>query len=270
MYKSILYYIATIFLILLSACNSNNNENSSSTDNEPDTLAYSLKNYYIESKLESKAIDSINNKTYFEASYPQFQDDAINSYINKLITFNDNPDRQYNSLEEAGEGFIKEYEDYQKLDYSSPWPWYSKIEANVVENHKSYLGIEVKYEDFMGGAHGNHGTIYSNFDLHSKKEITLQDAILNNKMDSLTRVAEEIFKKNEGIDSLQNSFPNYFFEDGKFSLNNNFLFQKDGILFLYNIYEIKAYAEGTTRLEIPYSKINSLLTPQVKEILGIK
>src|SRR5690554_2444853 len=269
MYKSTLY-IAAIALIILSSCNTNNNENSTSTNALPDTLTYNIERFYLESKLESKAIDSVQDKTYFEATYPHFQDTTINNYIKNLINFNDNPDRQYNSLEEAGQGFIKEYEDYQKLDYSSPWAWYSKITANVVENQKSYLGIQVNYEDFMGGAHGNHGIIYSNFDLNSKKEITIQDIILNSKMDSLTLIAEEIFKKDEGIDSTQNSFPNYFFEDGQFSLNNNFLLQKNSILFLYNIYEIKAYAEGVTRLEIPYNKINNMLTPEAKEMLGIK
>lgn len=268
MYKSTLY-IASIALVILSSCNTNKEDNTS-TNAQPDTLTYTLENYYLESKLESKAIDSVNDKTYFEATYPHFQDDTINTYINKLITPNDIPDKHYNSMEEAGQGFIKEYEDFQKLDYSSPWAWYSKIKASVPENHKSYLGIEVYYEDFMGGAHGNYGTIFKNFDLHSKKEITIQDIIFNNKMDSLTLVAEQIFKKNEGIDSLQNSFPNYFFEDGKFSLNNNFLLQKNSILFFYNIYEIKAYSEGTTRLEIPYNRISNFLTPQAKEILGIK
>jgi hypothetical protein len=266
MFKST-FYIVLLTLIITSGCNTNN---SSSTETQSDTLAYKTERYYIESDLEKDTADSINEKTYFEALYPHFENYTINGYINKLITFNDIPDKQYHSIQEAGEGFIQGYEDYQKLDYSSPWPWYSKIEANVVENNKSYLGIEVNYEDFMGGAHGNHGTIFSNFDLHSKKTITIQDIVLDNKMDSLVLIAEQIFKENEGVDSLQNSFPNYFFEDGKFALNNNFLLQENSILFLYNVYEIKSYSEGITRLEIPYSKINNFLTPQAKDILGIK
>lgn len=268
--RKLTLYLTAIALIFLAACNSNSNENNTSADLQPDTLTYTIEKFYLESKLESKAIDSVQDKTFFEATYPHFQNDTINNYIKNLINFNDNPDMQYNSMEEAGQGFIKEYEDYQKLDYSSPWPWYKQLKATVVENHKSYLGIKVNYEDFMGGAHGNHGIIYSNFNLNSKKEITIQDIILDNKMDSLTLIAEEIFKKDEGIDSIQNSFPNYFFEDGQFSLNNNFLLQKNSILFLYNIYEIKAYVEGVTRLEIPYSKINNMLTPEAKEMLGIK
>src|SRR5690554_4921104 len=193
MFKST-FYIMLLTLIITSGCNTNN---SSSTETQSDTLAYKTERYYIESDLKKDTADSINEKTYFEALYPHFENDSINSYINKLITFNDIPDKKYHSIQEAGEGFIQGYEDYQKLDYSSPWAWYSKIKASVPENHKSYLGIQVYHEDFMGGAHGNYGTIFSNFNLLSKKEITIQDIILNNKMDSLTLVAEQIFKENE-------------------------------------------------------------------------
>src|SRR5690606_36776321 len=117
-------YVTAIAIIFLAACNSNNNENRTSADLKPDTLTYTIEKFYLESKLESKAIDSVQDKTFFDATYPHFQTDTINSYIKNLINFNDNPDMQYNSIEEAGQGFIKEYEDYHKLDYSSPWPWY--------------------------------------------------------------------------------------------------------------------------------------------------
>jgi len=54
---------------------------------------------------------------------------------------------------------------------------------------------------------------------------------------------------------------NHFFKGDKFALNDNYLITPLGIRFLYNPYEIKPYAAGTTDLFIPYDKIKSLLRP---------
>lgn len=266
MYK-LLQYSPLAFLFFIFACNSADTDTNGTV--KSDTLAYTIETYKLESKIASKKPDSLQDTTYFEASYPYFEDSTLNSYVQSLLVFNNDPGTNYKTLQEAGQAFINSYEDFRKEEYSSPWAWYSAIKATVPENHPLYLGVEVYYEDFMGGAHGNYGTKFSNFDLTSKKALTIQDIIQSDKMDSLTSVAEEIFKKDEGINSLQNSFENYFFEEGKFSLNNNFLLKENSIVFLYNIYEIKAYVEGVTKLEIPYSKINNFLTPQAKAILGI-
>jgi hypothetical protein len=51
----------------------------------------------------------------------------------------------------------------------------------------------------------------------------------------------------------------FWFDNNKFHLNENFLFTKTGITFFYNEYEIACYACGTTEIEIPYKNIKSLI-----------
>lgn len=51
----------------------------------------------------------------------------------------------------------------------------------------------------------------------------------------------------------------FWFENNKFSLNDNFLILDSGLVFYYNNYEITAYAFGPTELEIPYTKIKTLV-----------
>lgn len=267
MLKSFIY-TASFSLLFLFACNSTGKK--AYEAEKSDTLTYTMETYRIESNLEKKPGDTIKEKTYFEAIFPQFEDSLLNAYVQSLLVFDYNPDIHFSTLKEAGEGFIKAYEDYQKLDYSSPWPWYNNRNVQILENTSSYISIAVNYDDFMGGAHGNHGTIFGNYDLNSKKVLTLNDIIQDGKMDSLTQVAKEIFIKQENIDNQEKSFENYFFEDGKFSLNDNFLLKDSSIQFLYNVYEIKPYASGITKLEIPYDEIKSLFTPKAKELLKIK
>jgi len=233
-------------------------------------LAYTIKTYRIESELKSKSTDSLSDTTYFQVTYPQFEDKAINTYIQSLLVFNDNPDTSFNNIEEVGKAFINSYEDFQKKEVSSPWAWYSNIQAHVVENNPSYVSIEVNYDDFMGGAHGNHGTIFSNYNLSSKRQIELNDIISNDSIAAFIQIAKDIFIKQEEIDGKEKTFDNFFFENGEFSLNNNFLLKEKSILYLYNVYEIKPYSDGTTKLEIPYNKIMSLLSEEGKNILRIK
>ena len=53
----------------------------------------------------------------------------------------------------------------------------------------------------------------------------------------------------------------FWFDDDKFSVNNNFSIGKDGLNFVYNNYEITAYAYGPTELFIPYKSIKKVIKP---------
>jgi hypothetical protein len=49
------------------------------------------------------------------------------------------------------------------------------------------------------------------------------------------------------------------FPRNKFKLNDNYGFTRDGIVFVFNSYEIASYAEGPTEIIIPYKKIRDWL-----------
>ena len=50
----------------------------------------------------------------------------------------------------------------------------------------------------------------------------------------------------------------------KIPLSNNFYFDDENLYFLYNQYEITAYAAGTVLIKIPFSDIKPLLTDAFK------
>ena len=261
--------LAATLIVLLFACDSSSNSSKQTAEAENvDTLAYTNQTYRLESNLEKKPGDTIKERTYFQAVYPVFEDADLNAYVESSMVMNSIPDIEYKTLKESGEGFIRMFDEYQRAEYSSPWPWYNNIHVKVLQINPHYISFAVEYDDFMGGAHGNHGTNYGNYDLELRREITLADIIEEGKMDSLTKIAEQIFIEQEQMNEQESAFTDYFFEDDVFALNDNFLLQDSSILFLYNIYEIKAYAAGTTKLEIPYAKINSLLSSRAKEILN--
>jgi len=121
--------------------------------------------------------------------------------------------------------------------------------------------LEVGGYIFEGGAHGHTLSFFFNWNTKARKSIELADILKKGYQDSLNKVAESIFRKNEKITDSASLALDYFFKDNKFTLNNNFLITPVGIRFLYNQYEIKPYAAGQTNLLIPYAKIKSLLLP---------
>ena len=71
-------------------------------------------------------------------------------------------------------------------------------------------------------------------------------------------VALFIFRKNEKLSATEPLEERYFFDKGKFALAQSFYVNDKGLVFLYNPYEIKAYAEGYTELIVPFSALKAI------------
>nr|WP_307866763.1 RsiV family protein [Pedobacter sp. ASV19] len=91
------------------------------------------------------------------------------------------------------------------------------------------------------------------------KRQTLDSLIKPGSLSALTATAEKIFRKNEKLTPKQSLADNYFFEKNTFSLPRNFTITGQGLKFLYNPYEIKPYAAGTTDLLVPFEQIKDIL-----------
>ncbi|MNV58716.1 hypothetical protein D3C71_1511030 [compost metagenome] len=103
--------------------------------------------------------------------------------------------------------------------------------------------------------------VYWNLDPKTLNEISLESLIKEGSLPELTAIGERIFRKNEKLSPTASLKDNYFFEKDTFSLNSNFTITKEGLKFLYNPYEIKAYAYGSTELIIPFSELKAIAKP---------
>ncbi|QEL03220.1 DUF3298 and DUF4163 domain-containing protein [Olivibacter sp. LS-1] len=247
--------------MLFLSCNLNNERR---TVAKADTLRYRYQHYILSSK-EVVDNDGKKDTTYFKAIFPEFEQKEINDLIKRQFTANRQPDTQYNSIEQEAKAFIENYEDFVKMD-EYPRAWYSEMHAKVLQNKPSFLSLSLELSDYTGGAHGNYNTLFYNYDPLKVDTIGLEKIIPVEKQQSLTKIAEVIFRKQEGLSTEQALDESYFFEDNRFHLNNNFTLTPKGLLFLYNVYEIKPYAAGITELMIPYEQIDSLMTEEGKHI----
>jgi len=259
-----LQYLPFLFIVFaLNACMWGTPHNTS-PDITKDTLAYVYKN--IKQRASDCGSKPDSGCTVITIKYPAFSKDSIlnDSVKNKLynLFWADSTSMGLDTdLQKYAQNFISVYENNKNSEDVKGKVFTIKSYAKVIRQDSSLTTLEVGGYIFEGGAHGHTLSFFFNWNTKARKSIELADILKKGYQDSLNKVAESIFRKNEKITDSASLALDYFFKDNKFTLNNNFLITPVGIRFLYNQYEIKPYAAGQTNLLIPYAKIKSLLLP---------
>jgi hypothetical protein len=153
--------------------------------------------------------------------------------------------------------FNKEYVDF-KTDFpeSSDPRWELFVETEKIYQSEAIITIAISTYEFQGGAHGNDKIVLLNLDAKTGKVLNHNEIInINDKFNS---IAEKHFKNSLAQSDSQSTIQDYFF--GKsFQLPENMGFSEDGLILLYNTYEIASYAQGYTEFVIPFEEIDDLI-----------
>ncbi|MES2418237.1 MAG: DUF3298 domain-containing protein [Bacteroidota bacterium] len=249
-------------LLLAASIMACQNKNQKTTGSElaikSDTLSFN----YDSLKVYSKNIPDRPDTTYAKISYPIFKNDTLNQYLKRQVFDFFAKEEPATSYQDIANSFVKGYDDFVKDDRNSrPQTWCLIIKIEVLRQKPNYLALRHTHYDYTGGAHGNTNISYINYNPQQHKEITLDSLIGQDKMPALTSLAEGIFRKDEKLSATEPLEGKYFFDDGKFILAQNFYVSDQGLVFLYNAYEIKPYSEGTTALTIPFAALKDLAKP---------
>lgn len=250
----------------LFACQSENKKqeqgDSTTQDNgtETDTLTYSYDVVKVISKNLVTVDEHTTDTTRAVITYPRFNDEKLDKLIEQRVCEGgSNPDRSYNTYAELANSFVKGFDDYLTYNEDNIQTWFLEVKVDVIRQHAPLLALKFSQADYMGGAHPNSSISYVNYDRRTRSVLTLDSILKPNTLSKLQAVAEQIFRKNEGLTPTQSLAGAYFFENDQFHLNSNFTITPQGLEFLYNPYEIKPYAAGVTRLLIPYASIKDLI-----------
>lgn len=266
-----LLIIACTFTWIITSCNTQKR----GTEKPIDTLAYTPQKYEKHSATCVRE-DSLCATVRFQ--YPVFQDkdlapineQIVKELINIFHDENDKSAQRPNSFDDLSVKFIKDYDDLIKANKSEAQqatdpmmaiPWTMEGTSRVIRQTKELLVIHTNSNWYTGGAHPISMEYYHNYDLKTHKKLSLDDVCEKDYAQKLLAVAEKQFRKNEHLaDTTKlDDASGYFFENGKFLLNDNFMLTENGLLFLWNVYEIKSYAEGVTTLEIPFEDLKGIL-----------
>lgn len=181
---------------------------------------------------------------------------ALKEEIIAWLNFDEESNAQ--SIEEAIEAFINDYEDLNAKYPEESMPWEAEINGIITFESKDVLTIKLESYLFTGGAHGLSNIRFLNFDKVNSTEMNRQD--LFKSEENFKIFTENIFRKQENIPSEEaiNS-TGFMFETESFYLPENIGYTDNGLLLFYEPYEIASYADGPIILTIPFTKANEFL-----------
>lgn len=181
----------------------------------------------------------------------------INENIEGAIIKNTRIDSSNKDLLSVLKSFNNEYVSF-KNDYpdASEPKWELHIESELVYQSEEVITVVISTYEYKGGAHGNDYIQLLNLEAGTGRVLKIEDFI--NNIDGFTSLAKNHFIKNLSNSEEIESLEDYFF--GKsFHLPENIGFSDEGLILLYNVYEIASYAQGYTEFAIPYNEVDEFL-----------
>ncbi|MBT8245991.1 MAG: DUF4163 domain-containing protein [Winogradskyella sp.] len=181
----------------------------------------------------------------------------INSHIDSAILKNVpfSREEEATSIEEALKDFDEQYKSFKNNFGESAQTWSLAIETEILYKTENIVTMGLSVYSDTGGAHGNDSIQFLNFNPENGALLTQNDIISD--MKGFKKLAESFFldhMKNEGLDIKE------FFFGKPFQLPENIGFNEEGIILLYNNYEIASYAQGYTEFVISIEKAKEFLS----------
>lgn len=145
---------------------------------------------------------------------------------------------------------------------------YSQSQAlNLQYNGNDFVIIEHFVDAYTGGAHNNYSSSMVCLDVKKQRRLGIADVL---KFDSVAM--QQVVEKNFRIQyklKPEEPLKNILFED-HLPATNNFFFDSKGISFLYNPYEVAAFAQGQITVSVPYTDLKQRLQPEFVKRMQIK
>lgn len=180
---------------------------------------------------------------------------SVENFIANEINMNEDPDEKL-TLEVAIQAFDNEYKSF-KSDFSdSTQQWEAIIESEVNYDSDNVITIAVNFYMDTGGAHGNSRITFLNFDKKTGDLLEQGDIISDKEVfkDFVRPYFEKATKSLSNEDAVEDPF----YGEG-FQLPENIGYSDQGLILLYNVYEIASYAQGVTEFNIPFEQAKPYL-----------
>ncbi|MBC2843673.1 DUF3298 and DUF4163 domain-containing protein [Winogradskyella flava] len=218
------------------------------------------------SEVKPVAFETTEIESSFDAEITAMYDTAIgNDKLSKTLNFKIeeaiittlSDATKKTSLESILKDFNMEYLKFKNdfPDASEP-KWELHIETEKTYQSEDVITIAISTYEYKGGAHGNDKIKFLNLNTKTG-EILNQNAIIENLADFKT-LAKTHFIKSIDKENDQIKMEDFFF--GKpFQLPENIGFTDDGLVLLYNVYEVASYDQGYTEFVIPFEEASSFL-----------
>ena len=237
-----------------------NNSKSDSTATKPfvvdslrvqDSLAIN-KNLTASFNKKVLLFPSIDNKTILDSIYKQ---DNISLAKYDATTLKAALETEMKKSFDDTKKSIKEFSPQSKQT------WDAVSDVRVVSNQHDVMTLKYFGSGYTGGAHGYYYEKYKVFDLKNNKVMSQNDIFKNPSDANWNKILSAHFDNKDQKEMLLVD---------KIEPNNNFFFDQDKITFVYNQYEITAYAAGVVKITLSFKDIKDQLKPEFVKQFNIK
>jgi Deacetylase PdaC len=130
--------------------------------------------------------------------------------------------------------------------------------GKIIYTAPKVVTAEFTYSSFTGGAHGMYGTTLATYDLSTGKEFKLTD-LVNDTTALRPLLEKKILTQQHVVENGITALKDMLFEPEKpLALPMNACVVKEGLRFVYNPYEIMAYAFGQSDLLLTWDELGKL------------
>lgn len=175
---------------------------------------------------------------------------VIESHIISSLRFSDSLEIENISINESINSFNEEFKNFKSDFPDSVQQWESQIDGEIMYRSSKIISFALTSYTNTGGAHGILVISFLNFDTQTG-EIISNDALFSN-MDIFNEIAEPFFKKE--IEKIE-----VVFKNDTFMLPKNIGFNEEGLIMLYNTFEIAPYSAGIIEFTVPFETLTEVL-----------
>jgi hypothetical protein len=165
-------------------------------------------------------------------------------------------DQPVTSIPAALDAFVKQYESFKTDFPETEQVWELTVETELVFESSTVLTYAINTYSFTGGAHGNDRVQLLSF--NPQTGAVFDNSELIRDQDAFREIAEAYFLSSQKDSNANFSMEDFFFGE-EFKLPENIGFNEEGLILLYNVYEIASYAQGYTEFVIPYEALDGVL-----------
>lgn len=131
------------------------------------------------------------------------------------------------------------------------------LTAEVMSVQYDVMSYQIDRYIDNGGAHGQHDVLYYNYSVNTGEEVLLDDVFVESSADTLTTLILQSLAADLKMDVEELGRSEYKVE--KIGPTDNFYFSEEGIVFVYNAYDIAPYSVGDTRVLVAWTAVLPIL-----------
>lgn len=168
---------------------------------------------------------------------------AIKNYVIGALQIGEPSNSATKSVEESIENFNQEYTSFINDFPESAQKWEAQIDGEVIFKAQDIISVSLTSYTNTGGAHGMLNISFLNFD--AATGTLIDNNALISDIEAFKTMAKKHFEASIKDKDL-------LLDRETFQLPENIGYSDDGIILLYNTYEIAPYSSGILEFSIPF------------------